>query len=152
MEIRSAVETDFEDWRLVAENVKFIFRNPVMDEYPAFLEYAFRKLKQNEVFTACDESAQQCVGFIGFSRHFNRITWFGIYDTYRNRGIGTLLLTKALKELDPSKPITVETFRSDYAPGQPARHLYFKMGFQEVDDTLFDDLGNEICKLAILPK
>lgn len=151
MLFRLAAEDDFDDWRCVAQNVKHIFRAPTMDQDPEFLDYARRKLARQEAYTAVDEHALKCIGFIGFSRHFNRITWFGVLDQYRNQGIGTQLLEQVIKELDASKPITVETYRKDYLPGQPARHLYFKLGFKEIDDTLYDNQGNEICRLAILP-
>jgi hypothetical protein len=56
-----------------------------------------------------------------------------------------------LNQLDSSKEITVETYREDYEPGLAARSLYHKNGFVEVDNNLFDPLGNPICKMAIKP-
>jgi ribosomal protein S18 acetylase RimI-like enzyme len=71
-------------------------------------------------------------------------------EKYRNKGIGGKLLEKALNELDKSKEITVETYRDNYIPGQPARHLYKRFGFKETENDLFDSFGNERCKLSIL--
>jgi len=48
-------------------------------------------------------------------------------DIYRNKGIGTKLLEMALNEMDNTKEITVETYRENYIPGQPARHYIKNM-------------------------
>ena len=148
--IRLAEMADMRDWRAVAADVAEIFGNPVMADDPEFIDYAQRKIQQREAIAAMDDEGGECVGFIGFSRHFNRITWFGTLARSRNRGLGGQLLRAALDELDPSKDITVETYREDYLPGRPARHVYMKHGFVEIDDTLFDHLGNERCKLSIM--
>ena len=150
LEIRLAEINDLSEWRAVADNVAAIFDNPQMADDPEFIEYAERKLAQKEVFTAVDESGK-CIGFIGFSRNFNRITWFGIHENYRGRGIGSKLLKLALNELDASKEITVDTFRDNHALGKPALDFYLKHGFVLVDNTIYDNLGNERCKLAIQP-
>ena len=147
--VRLAETNDLSDWRIVANDVAEIFGNPVMADDPEFLDYAERKMAQKEVFTAIDSRTGKCIGFIGLSRHFNRITWFGVLNEYRNQGIGSKLLKTALNELDSSKEITVETYRENYSLGQPARHVYMKHGFIEIDNTLFDHLGNERCRLAI---
>ena len=149
MLVRLAEIKDLCDWRAVANDVAEIFGNPVMADDPEFLDYAERKIVQKEAFAATDNETGKCVGFIGISRHFNRITWLGVLEEYRNQGIGSKLLKTALEELDFSKEITVETYRENYLLGQPARHVYMKHGFIEIDNTLFDHLGNERCKLAI---
>ncbi len=48
----------------------------------------------------------------------------------------------ALNQLDSSIEITVETYRDDFELGAPARHVYHKLGFVDVDNTIFDHLGN----------
>ncbi|MDR0272354.1 MAG: GNAT family N-acetyltransferase, partial [Clostridiales bacterium] len=105
--------------------------------------------KQREAIAAVNGETGECVGVIGFSRNFNRITWFGVLEKFRGNGIGDKLLQLALSKLDSSKEITVETFRDNYMPGLPARRLYLKHGFSETENNLFDSLGNERCKLAI---
>jgi len=151
MLIRLAEPNDLADWKIVAENVAVIFGNPIMASDPEFIEYAQSKIRQNGAITAVDEKTGQCVGFIGFSYHYNRVTWFGVLESFRNQGAGSKLLQTALSRLDSSKEITVETYREDYIPGLPARHVYIKHGFLEIDNTLFDHLGNERCKLVKYP-
>jgi len=51
-------------------------------------------------------------------------------------------MEKAINEFDKSKIITVETYRENYIPGKPARHLYKKYGFEEIENDLFDNFRN----------
>ena len=151
MIIRLAEENEHEKWKIVAKDVAEIFGNPTMDTDPEFINYTQRKIKQKEAFIAVDEQNNNFFGFIGFSRNFNRITWFGVLEKYRNKGIGSQLLKKALNELDKTKEITVETYRENYIQGQSARKLYKKFGFIETESNLHDSFGNERCKLSIHP-
>ena len=152
MIIRFAEENELEKWKILAKDVAEIFGNPTMDTDPEFIDYAERKIKQKEALIAVDDMDKEFFGFIGFSRHFNRITWFGVLEKYRNKGIGSKLLEIVLKELDKTKEITVETYRENYIPGHPARYVYKKYGFIETEDNLYDSFGNERCKLSIITK
>jgi GNAT superfamily N-acetyltransferase len=152
MVIRFAEENELKKWKVLAKDVAEIFGNPTMDTDNEFIDYAIRKIKQKEALIAVDDMDKEFFGFIGFSRHFNRITWFGVLERYRNKGIGSKLLETALKELDKTKEITVETYRGNYIPGQPARYVYKKYGFIETENNLFDSFGNERCKLSIIAK
>jgi ribosomal protein S18 acetylase RimI-like enzyme len=149
--IRFAEENELSKWKIVAKNVAVIFGNPIMDEDPEFIDYAQRKIKQKEAIIATDDENEKFYGFIGFSKHYNRITWFGVLEKYRNMGIGYKLLEKAIDEMDKTKEITVETYRENYVPGEPARHIYKKFGFKETENNLFDNFGNERCKLTKFP-
>jgi ribosomal protein S18 acetylase RimI-like enzyme len=150
MIIRFAEENELEKWKILAKDVAEIFGNPTMDTDVEFINYAKRKINQKEALIAVDDMNKEFFGFIGFSKHFNRITWFGVLEKYRNKGIGSKLLEIALKELDKTKEITVETYRENYIPGQPARFVYKKYGFIETENNLFDSFGNERCKLSII--
>jgi ribosomal protein S18 acetylase RimI-like enzyme len=150
MIIRFAEENELEKWKILAKDVAEIFGNPTMDTDPEFIDYAQRKIKQKEALIAVDDTNNEFYGFIGFSKHFNRITWFGVLEKYRNKGIGSKLLEKALNELDKTKEITVETYRENNIPGQPARKVYKKYGFKEIETNLFDSFGNERSKFVIV--
>jgi ribosomal protein S18 acetylase RimI-like enzyme len=152
MIIRLAEIDELSKWKIVAHDVVEIFGNLNMANDSEFIDYAQRKILQKEAFIAVDDFNKEYFGFIGISRHFNRITWFGILEKSRNKGIGSKLLEKAINELDNSKEITVETYRENYIPGKPARHIYAKYSFKEIENNLFDSFGNERCKLAILPQ
>ena len=152
MIIRFAEKNELEKWKAIAKDVAEIFGNPTMDTDPEFIDYAQRKIKQKEALIAVDDMDKEYFGVVGFSRHFNRITWFGVLEKYRNKGIGSKLLETALKELDKTKEITVETYRENYILGHPARYVYNKYGFKEIENNLFDSFGNERCKLSIIAK
>lgn len=151
MLIRWATKEDKPAWMQLANNVAHIFGNPTMSTDKDFTEYMEGKLSKFEALIAVDRMGGNCLGIIGFSRTYNRITWFGVFDQYRGKGIGTRLLTTALRHLDNTKEITVDTYREDYLAGLPARAVYHKVGFVDKDNTLFDHLGNPRCKMVITP-
>jgi len=152
MLIRYATIDDIPAWVMLAKHISPIFRSPNMSTDTEFLDYIHSKVNKNEAFIAVDIKTGNCKGIIGFSKTHNRITWFGVYEMYRKSGIGSHLLESALNELDRTKDITVETFREGYDLGEPARHLYLKFGFIDLDTSLFDALGNPICKMLLKPK
>lgn len=150
MLIRWATAEDKPAWIELAKDVSDIFGHTNMSTDSDFLEYVDNKLSKNEALIAVDRMSNNCLGIIGFSRRNNRITWFGVFEKYRNRGAGMRLLTTALRQLDNSKDITVETFCDGHEAGLPARALYHKVGFVDSDNTLYDNFGNSRCKM-ILP-
>ncbi|WP_105616334.1 GNAT family N-acetyltransferase [Vallitalea okinawensis] len=149
MLIRFALEKDKEDWIKLAEDVADVFRAPDMANDPEFHAYMDSKLSKNEAIIATDRMTNACFGIIGFSRTHNRITWFGVFEKYRSNGIGEKLLKCAINQLDWGKDITVETYPDDYPPGIPAKKVYRKFGFIDIDKTLTDKLNNPIWKMAI---
>ena len=152
MLIRFALESDIPAWIQLAEDVSSVFRAPHMSNDPEFLSYMHSKISKNEALIAVDLPDQNCMGVIGFSKTHNRISWLGVFDMYRGKGIGSHLLDAAIKELDSTKVITVETYRDDYIAGFPAKMLYRKFGFMDTDNTLIDKLGNEICLMSRKPE
>jgi len=151
MEYRFGVPDDLAMWREVAGDVGAVFRVPLMKDSPEFLEYARRKLVQRDSFLAYDPLHQRPVGFVGFSKNFNRITWLGVVSAYRMQGVGSKLLTLALAELNPELAITVKTFPADYPPGEAARRLYFKHGFLQLSEEILIEEGLEVAELTKLP-
>lgn len=151
MLIRWAKKEDKTAWIQLSDNVAQIFGNPTMSTDNDFIHYMDRKLSKFEALIAIDRMSGSCLGIIGFSRTYNHITWFGVFEQYRNKGIGTRLLSTALRQLDNTTAITVETYRDDYLPGLPARAVYHKLGFIDVDNTIFDHLGNPLCKMLMPP-
>ncbi|MBR4658327.1 MAG: GNAT family N-acetyltransferase [Clostridia bacterium] len=75
------------------------------------------------------------VGVLLFSRSRNMICCLAVDPGYRNRGIASILLRKALNELDGSREITVSTFRENDDKGTAPRALYGKFGFREGEMT-----------------
>ena len=140
---------DLPSWYALATEVSPIFRHPTdMGADPEFTSYAQSKAIKHEALTAIDCTSGANMGFIGFSRTHNRITWLGVFEKYRNEGVGSKLLKTALRYLDHTKPITVETFPEGYAPGIPAKALYRKFGFTETESNLTGPHHLPICRMT----
>ena len=131
MLIRWAVADDKPAWVRLAEDVSSIFGAPDMGQSRSFLEYMDSKISKYEALAAVDRMSGDCLGVIGFSRAYNRISWLAVFENRRGKGIGTRLLNTSLRQLDTEKEITVTTFRDGFAPGAAARALYRKFGFSD---------------------
>ena len=139
-------------WQKAANDVAEIMRLPDMANNANFLDYAVRKLGQNEAIMAYDEENDMVAGFIGFSRSYNRITWLGVIKAYRRRGVGSGLIVAALDQLNANEVITVKTYPGNYLPGEPARNLYFKHGFVETTGEVIVEDGLEMVEFSLKPK
>jgi diadenosine tetraphosphate (Ap4A) HIT family hydrolase/ribosomal protein S18 acetylase RimI-like enzyme len=149
MLIRWATENDLPAWYALATEVSPIFRHPAdMGTDPEFVSYAMSKASKYEALTAVDYMSGNNMGFIGFSRTNNRITWFGVSEKYRGKGVGSRLLKTTLRQLDHTKPITVETYPEGYEPGVPAKTLYRKFGFIETESNLTGPHNLPICRMT----
>lgn len=151
MLVRLAEPDDLEAWRDVAREVALLFDSPTMADDRGFLDFAQRKIRQGEALVAVEGAEPYCVGFLGFSRRHNSISWLAVREGWRGRGAGTLLLGAALRSLDRTKPVTVVTFRAEHPGGQPARALYHAHGFVEEAAQTTDAAGNPRCRLVLFP-
>ena len=149
MEYKFAKPDDLSKWLEVADSVGKIMRVPDMRNDINFLNYAKRKLEQNNAIMAYDSHHKNCAGFIGFSYNNNSITWLGVKKEYHNQGIGSKLLSAALNELNQNKTIRLNTYPENYLPGQPARKLYFKYGFVETTGDIFIHDGLEMVEMSL---
>ena len=141
MLIRWVNENDFPAWYALATEVSPIFQHPAdMGTDPEFVSYAKSKAGKYEALTAVDYMSGKNMGFIGFSRTNNRISWFAVSEQYRSKGFGGRLLKTALRQLDTNKNITVNTFCDDYPHGTAARALYKKYGFTEEKPIMYNGL------------
>ena len=83
----------------------------------------------------CVKSTDAVVGVLLFSRSRNMICCLAVDLDHRKQGLASILLKKALDELDKSREITVSTFRENDEKGIAPRALYRKFGFQEGEMT-----------------
>ena len=83
----------------------------------------------------CVRDKETVIGVLLFSRSRNMICCLAVDPEYRKQGLASILLSKALGELDRSKEITVSTFRENDDRGIAPRALYKKFGFQEGEMT-----------------
>ena len=83
----------------------------------------------------CVVDKETVVGVLLFSRSRNMICFLAVDPGRRRQGLASILLKKALDELDRSKEIIVSTFRENDDKGIAPRALYKKFGFQEGEMT-----------------
>ena len=149
MLIRWAAEDDLPQWFVLATEVSPIFQHPDdMGKDPEFITFAKSKVGKYEALTAVDYRSGEAMGFLGFSRKNNQISWFGVSERHRSKGAGERLLKTALRNLDHNKPISVVTFTEGFAPGIPARQLYRKYGFIE-SERITGPFDEPRCKMTL---
>ncbi len=118
-------------WEDLAREVEPLFEDKMAGD-KEFREFMARKIAQQDAFMVRDNS-KKLLGLIAISHHNNGISWFAVSEKHRGKGIGTLLLSHAIDDMDETKEISVITFRDDSKAGQPARKLYQKFDFKDFD-------------------
>ena len=84
------------------------------------------------------------VGVLLFSHSRNMICCLAVDPEHRKQGLASIMLRKALNELDRSMDITVSTFRENDDKGIAPRALYKKFGFQEGEMTVEFGYPNQV--------
>lgn len=123
---------DMPGWLLLAREVEPLF-GP-MTEKTEFFEEMSKAILAGNAFCIRDDSNRENCGLCGgivISRETNSIAWFVVDSRYRNMGLGKKLLKEALRSLNQSAAITVNTFDSSAPEGDPARKVYLSFGFVE---------------------
>ena len=89
-------------------------------------------------------------GVMLFSRGRNMICCLAVSPEFRRRGVASILMDEALRELDRTKEILVSTFRAEDEKGGAPRALYEKYGF--VPDALIMEMGYPNQKYVLHPE
>ena len=97
----------------------------------------------------CVMNKENVVGVLLFSRNRNMICCLAVDPAHRKQGVASILLRKALDELDRSREITVSTFRENDDKGKAPRALYRKFGFQEGE--LTEEFGHPTQVFVLYP-
>ena len=113
--------------------VRKVSRNfPGLETEELLNEHKLTVLKfMNKQQAICVRDSGVVIGVLLFSRNKNMICCLAVDPEYRRQGLASVLLRKALDELDRNKEITVSTFRENDDKGIAPRALYKKFGFQE---------------------
>ena len=123
-----------DSWMLLVRKVRCNF--PGLETEERLDEHKQTVLKfMNKKQALCVRNRKTVVGVLLFSRNRNMICFLAVDPEHRKQGLASILLRKALDELDRSKDITVSTFRENDDKGIAPRALYKKFGFQEVEMT-----------------
>ena len=92
----------------------------------------------------CIRENNKIIGVLLFSRYHNMICCLAVDPDFRRRGIASILLEKALQELDRNRDITVSTYRENDEKGIAPRALYKKFGFREGELTVEFGYPNQV--------
>ena len=85
----------------------------------------------NQHRAICVKDSDEIVGVLLFSRKHNMICCLGVSENHRRKGIASILLSEAIKNLDSTRDIVVSTFCEGDPKGVAPRALYKKFGFIE---------------------
>ncbi len=119
-----------DSWMKLVRKVSWNF--PGLETEEGLDEHKQTVLKfMNKKQALCVRNNETIVGVLLFSRNRNMICCLAVDPEHRKQGLASILLKKALDELDRSKEITVSTFRENDDKGIAPRALYRKFGFQE---------------------
>jgi len=130
MEVHYGTLSDIETWMQLVQRVRWNF--PGLETAAALddhRETVLRFMVENRAL--CVKDAEKVVGVLLLSKKHNMICCLAVAPEYRRNGIASLLLKKALAELDSTRDITVTTFRDNDEKGISPRALYKKFGFAE---------------------
>lgn len=130
MQLVYGVPEDIENWMKLVNRISWNF--PGLETQENLDEHKATVLKfMGKQQAICVKVNDEIVGVILFSRGHNMICCLGVSPDYRRRGIASMLMDEALRNLDRTRKISVCTFRADDEKGPAPRALYEKYGFIE---------------------
>ncbi|MEU8265133.1 GNAT family N-acetyltransferase [Micromonospora sp. NPDC048999] len=133
MQVVLAVRADLPAWRGLADEVEDLF-GPMVDD-PEFQAALERNVERGTALCVRDAPGTPGAAIAGgvlMSVHPPRyeVSWLAVSTAFRGRGIGTLLVRSALRDLTAVPGIVeVTTFGPDH-PGRHARGFYEHLGFE----------------------
>ena len=137
---------DISEWMALVERVRSNF--PGLETREALEEHRAPVLKfMGKRQALCVKDGGEIAGVLLFSRGHSMICCLAVAPEHRRKGVATGLLTAALRELDRSRDITVETFREDDEWGAAPRALYRRFGFKEGD--LLEEFGYPVQRFIL---
>ena len=127
---------DIDSWMQLVQRVRWNF--PGLETEAALEDHRKTVLRfMGENRALCVKDAEKVVGVLLLSKKHNMICCLAVAPEYRRNGIASVLLEKALAELDRSRDITVTTFRANDEKGIAPRAVYKQFGFKE-DNLMID--------------
>ena len=130
MKVEYGTLQDIESWMQLVQRVRWNF--PGLETEAALDDHRKTVLRfMGENRALCVKDAEKVVGVLLLSKKYNMICCLAVAPEYRRNGIASLLLKKAIAELDSSRDNTVTTFRDNDEKGIAPRALYKKFGFVE---------------------
>lgn len=148
MQAELGTPQDICNWMKLVTEISWNF--PGLETEESLDEYCQTVLRfMNKEQALCVRDGEKIIGVLLFSRNKNMICCLGVSPAYRRRGIASLLLERALENLDRTRAITVSTFREEDEKGKAPRALYRKFGFLEGE--LIEEFGYPNQKFILPP-
>lgn len=125
MEVEFGKVSYIDSWMTLVRKVSWNF--PGLETEEGIIDHRNTVLKfisKNQAI--CVRENNRVIGVLLFSRYHNMICCLAVDPDFRRQGIASMLLEKALQELDKNRDITVSTFREDDEKGRAPRALYKK--------------------------
>lgn len=143
MEVEFGKVSYIDSWMTLVRKVSWNFpgletEEGIIDHRNTVLKY----ISKNQAI--CVRENNRVIGVLLFSRYHNMICCLAVDPDFRMQGIASMLLEKALQELDRNRDITVSTFREDDEKGRAPRALYKKFGFKEGELTVEFGYPNQV--------
>lgn len=143
MEVIFGNKSYIDSWMKLVRKVSCNF--PGLETEESIIEHEKTVLRfMNKKQALCIVNQEIVIGTLLFSHSRNMICFLAVDPDYRRQGLASVLLAKALNELDRSHEITVSTFSENDEKGTAPRALYRKFGFKEAELTEEFNYPNQI--------
>lgn len=128
MRLCYGVPEDIENWMSLVNRTRWNF--PGLETQEKFDEHKATVVRfMGKRQAICVKDDNEITGIMLFSRGHNMICFLCVFPDHRRRGIASMLMEEALRNLDRAREISVCTFRADDEKGLAPRALYEKYGF-----------------------
>lgn len=148
MQVQFGKNSDIDEWMRLVEEISWNFPGlETKEKIDGHRETVLRFIGKEQAL--CVKDGLKIIGVLLFSRGHNMICCLGVSPQYRRCGIASMLLGKALEQLDRTKDITVSTFREEDEKGTAPRALYKKFGF--IEGELIEEFGYPNQRFILYP-
>lgn len=148
MQLFYGVPEDIENWMNLVTRVRWNF--PGLETQEKLDEHKDTVLRfMGKQQAICVKEENEIVGVLLLSREYNMICCLAVSPNYRRRGVASMLMDEALRNLDRIREISVSTFRVDDDRGSAPRAFYEKFGF--VEDALIEEMAYPSQKYVLHP-
>ena len=148
MKLAYGTPQDIDAWMALVEAVRGNF--PGLETQAALDDHRATVLRfMNRRQAICVREENDIAGVMLFSRGHNMNCCLAVSPGYRRRGVASMLMDEALRNLDRTKEISVTTFRADDEKGPAPRALYEKYGFTA--GALVEEMGYPNQKFVLYP-
>ncbi len=134
---------DLPSWMQLVELVRWNFPGLETEELlEGYKNTVIKNINRNSAI--CAKANKQVVGILLFSQKHNMLCCMAVHPEYRRRHIAEAMILQMLKQLDRSRDIVVDTFRSEDPKGEAPRALYKKLGFVEGEEIIWQEGSGQV--------